>query len=229
MTPEGRIKTIAAVLVALLAASALGYWGYSAYRKRELQKTVLELVMHTSLRLRESLAFESGAQSPDAAESVRKLDDRVQEVDRRLLDLRRMNAAPDRALVDAADEYVLHSLQILRAQASSHRYRMRLTISTQALRAHMRNANRRNDAWIRDALRAKDRTQKDYFDYKLAVETFGRLLLSFAEARTQLAARADPALLVGDDLVMAAHKRALDASKQTADEMEKARQLAAPR
>jgi hypothetical protein len=73
MTPEGRIKTIAAVLVTLLAASALGYWGYSAYRKRELQKTVLELVRHTSLRLRESLAFESGAQSPDTAESVRKL------------------------------------------------------------------------------------------------------------------------------------------------------------
>jgi predicted thioredoxin/glutaredoxin len=93
----------------------------------------------------------------------------------------------------------------------------------------MRNANRRNDAWIRDALRAKDRAEKDYFDYKLAVEAFGRLLLSVAETRGRLAARADPALLVGDDLVMQAYKRALEASKQMADEMEKARQLAAPR
>ena len=227
MTREARTKSVAAVLVALLAASALGYWGYSTYRKRELQKTVLELVKNTSLRLRESLSFESRA--PDTAESVRKLDEGVQEVDRRLLDLHRLNAAPDRALVDAAEDYLLISLQILRTQASSHRYRLRLADSVQALRAHMRNASRRNDAWIRDALRAKDRAEKDYFDYKLAVEAFGRLLLSVSEARTRLAARADPALLVGDDLVMQAHKRALDASKQTANEMEKARQLAAPR
>jgi hypothetical protein len=229
MTPKSRTRAVAISLVVLLAASALGYWGYSTYRKRELQKTVLELVKNTSLRMRESLSFESGAQSPDTAESVRKLDDRVQEVDRRLLDLRRMNAAPDRTLVEAADDYLFIALQILRAQASSHRARLRLAGSTQALRAHMRNANRRNDAWIRDALRAKDRTEKDYFDYKLAVEAFGRLLLSVSEARTRLAARADPTLLVGDDLVMEAYKRALEASKQTADEMEKTRQLATPR
>jgi hypothetical protein len=229
MTPKSKTRAVAITLVALLAASALGYWGYSTYRKRELQKAVVELVKNTSLRLRESLTIESGAQSPDTAKSVRKLDERVQEVDRRLLDLRRMNAAPDRTLVEAADDYLFISLQILRAQASSHRYRLRLTDSTQALRAHMRNANRRNDTWIRDALRAKDRAEKDYFDYKLAVEAFGRLLLSVSEARTRLAARADPVLLVGDDLVMEAYKRALEASKQTADEMEKARQLAAPR
>ncbi|MGB7542732.1 MAG: hypothetical protein WBM28_12025 [Burkholderiales bacterium] len=217
------------MLVALLAASALGYWGYSAYRKRELQNTVLELVKNTSLRLRESLSIEAGAQSPDAAETVRKLDDRAQEVDRNLFNLRRMNAAPDRALVEAAIDYVVSSLQILRAQASSHRYRARLADSTRALRAHMRNANRRNDAWIRDALRAKDRAENDYFDYKLAVEAFGHLLLSFSEARTGIAARAGPVLLVGDDLVMETYQRALEATKQTADEMEKTRQLAAPR
>jgi len=229
MIREAGTKTIAAVLVALLAASALGYWGYSTHRKGELQKTVLELVKDTSLRLRESLALESGAQSPDTAESVRKLDERVQEADRRLLDLRRLNAAPDRTLVAAADDYLFISLQVLRAQASSHRYRLRLADSTQALRVHMRNASRRNDAWIRDALRAKDRAEKDYFDYKLAIETFGRLLPSISEARTRLAARAGPSLLVGDDLVMEAYRRALQASKQTAEEMEKARQLAAPR
>lgn len=229
MTRKSRTRAVAITLVALLAASAFGYWGHSAYKKGELQKTVLERVKSTSLRLRESLAIESGAQSPDTAESVRKLDQGVREVDRSLLDLRRMNAAPDRTLVGAADDYLFISLQILRAQASSHRYRLRLADSTQALRAHMRNANRRNDAWIRDALRAKDRTEKDYFAYKLAVEAFGRLLLSVSEARTRLAARADPALLVGDDLVMEAYQRALDASRQTADEMEKARQLAAPR
>jgi len=227
MTPGARRKTVAAMLVALLAASALGYWGYSTYRKRELQRTVLELVKNTSLRLRDSLGFESNA--PGTAESVRKLDDGVQEVDRRLADLRRMNASPDRALVEAADDYLFTSLQILRTQASSHRYRLRLADSTQALRMHMRNANRRNDAWIRDALRTKDRAEKDYFDYKLSVEAFGRLLLSVSEVRTKLAVRADPALLVADDLVMEAYKRALDTSKQTADGMEKARQLAGPR
>ena len=117
--------------------------------------------------------------------------------------------------------------QILRNQAASHRYRIQLAASEQGLREHMRKASRRSGTWIKEALRAKDRMEKDYFDYRLSVETFARLLESYPVARKELALQVGAGLLVDEAAAANARKRALANSRRVADDVERARQLAA--
>lgn len=224
MTSGYGIKTVAAALVALLAVSALGYWGYGAYRKNDLQKAVSVLVRDTSERLQEALAIET-----ETGQSVGKLDDHAQEVDKHVIELRRRSAAPNRALVDAAEEYMLTVRQILRNQAASHRYRVQMSASDKALRDHMRAATRRTGPWIQEALRAKDRLERDYQNYRLSIEAFGRLLESFPEARKKLALHLGVGPLADAGAATDARRRALDNLKRVSGEVERARQLAAVR
>src|SRR5713226_2804816 len=172
MHPGLTTRTAALLAATLAVASALGYWGVSAYRKSELQKAVTALVEDTSERLQAALAIEAGTMPAD--QTVGKLDDHAQEVDKHVLELRGMSASPDRELVDAAEEYMLTVRQILRNQAASHRYRIQVSASDRALRDHMRSAKRRSGSWIQEALRAKERLEKDYFDYRLSADALGR-------------------------------------------------------
>ena len=229
MHPGLLTRSTALGLAALVIASALGYWGVSAYRKSQLQKAVTALVKDSSERLQGALAVETGAASEDSAQTVVKLDDQAQEVDKHVIELRGMSASPNRALVDAAEEYLLTVRQILRNQAASHRYRIQVSANERALRDHMRTANRRSGTWIQDALRAKDRLEKDYFDYRLSVETFGRLLESYPGARKKLALHVGAGVLADEAVAANARKRVLANSRRVAEDVERARQLAAVR
>ena len=227
MHPGLTTRTAALLAAALVVASALGYWGVSAYRKSELQKAVTALVKDTSERLQAALAIETGAASVD--QTVGRLDDHAQEVDKHVLELRGMSASPNRALVDAAEEYMLTVRQVLRNQAASHRYRIQVSASDRALRDHMRSAKRRSGSWIQEAVRAKDRLEKDYFDYRLSAEALSRLLESYPEARKKLAAHIGGVLLADETTAANARRRALDSARRLADEVERARHLAAVR
>jgi len=227
MHPGLTTRTAALLAAALVVASALGYWGVSAYRKSELQKAVTALVKDTSERLQAALAIETGAASVD--QTVGRLDDHAQEVDKHVLELRGLSASPNRALVDAAEEYMLTVRQILRNQAASHRYRLQVSASDRALRDHMRAAKRRSGSWIQEALRAKDRLEKDYFDYRLSAGAFSRLLESYPDARKKLALHVGGVLLADETTAANARRRALDSARRLADEVERARQLAAVR
>ena len=227
MHPGLFTRTTALGLAALVIASALGYWGVSAYRKGQLQRAVTALVKDSSERLQGALAVETEAVHDDTARMVRSLDDQAQEVDKHVIELRGMSASPNRVLVDAAEEYMLTVRQILRNQAASHRYRIQVSASERALRDHMRTANRRSGNWIKEALRAKDRMEKEYFDYRLSVDTFGRLLESYPATRSKLALQVGAGLLVEEAVAANARKRALATSKRIADDVERARQLAA--
>src|SRR5438445_5101996 len=229
MHPGLTTRTTAFGLAALVIASALGYWGVGAYRKGQLQKTVTVLVKDSSERLQAALAVETGAVPEDAAQMVGRLDDHAQEVDKHVLELRGMSASPNRALVDAAEEYMLTVRQILRNQAASHRYRIQVSASDRALRDHMRAAKRRSASWIQEALRAKDRLEKDYFDYRLSAEALARLLESYPDARKKLALHVGGALLADEAAATSARRRALDSARRLAGEVERARQLAAVR
>jgi len=229
MHPGSATRSTALGLAVLVIASALGYWGVSAYRKSQLQRAVTALVKDSSERLQGALAVETGAAPEDTAQMVVKLDDQAQEVDKHVIELRGMSASPNRALVDAAEEYILTVRQILRNQAASHRYRIQVSASERALRDHMRTANRRSGTWIQEALRAKDRMEKEYFDYRLSVDTFGRLLESYPATRSKLALQVGAGLLVDEAVAANARKRALATSKRVADDVERARQLAAVR
>ena len=227
MQPGLATRTTALGVAALVIVSALGYWGISAYRKGQLQKAVSALVKDSSERLQAALAVETEAVHEDAARMVGKLDDQAQEVDKHVIELRGMSASPNRALVDAAEEYLLTVRQILRNQAASHRYRIQVSASERALRDHMRTANRRSGNWIKEAVRAKDRMEKEYFDYRISVDAFGRLLESYPATRKKLALQVGAGLLVEEAVAVNARKRVLAASKRVADDVERARQLAA--
>jgi hypothetical protein len=188
---------------------------------------VTVLVKDTSERLQAALAIETGAASVD--QTVGRLDDHAQEVDKHVLELRGLSASPNRALVDAAEEYMLTVRQILRNQAASHRYRIQVSASDRALRDHMRAAKRRSGSWIQEALRAKDRLEKDYFDYRLSASAFSRLLESYPDARKKLALHVGGVLLADETTAANARRRALDSARRLADEVERARQLAAVR
>jgi hypothetical protein len=229
MYPGLTTRTTALGLAALVIASALGYWGVSAYRKGQVQKAVTALVKDSSERLQRALAVETGAVQEDAPQMVRKLDDQAQEVDKHVIELRGISASPNPALVYAAEEYMLTVRQILRNQAASHRYRIQVSASERALRDHMRTANRRSGTWIQEALRSKERMEKEYFDYKLSIDAFGRLLESYPATRSKLALQVGAGVLTDETAAANARKRALANSRRVTDDVERARQLAAVR
>ena len=227
--PRGAISRRTAFgLAALALFSALAYWGVSAYRKSQLERTVAALARDSSERLGAALALEAEAAPADGAQTVGKLDEQAQEVDKSVLDLHDLGASPNRALVAAAEDYLLTVRQILRQQAASHRYRVQLKASEEKLREHMRSAGRRSGAWIDEAVRAKDRLEKNYFDYRVSAEAFERQLASYPVARKKLSVHVAVPLLA-DEVVGDARKRALAGSKRIAADVEQARQLAAVR
>ena len=214
-------------LAALVIVSALGYWGVSVYRKAQLQKTVSALVRDSSERMEAALAPENET-AADSPQTVARLDEQAQEVDRHVIDLRDLSAAPNRALVAAAEDYLLTVRQILREQAAGHRYRIQVTASDERLREHMRKAGRRSAAWMDEAVRAKDRLERNYFDYRISAEALERLLASYPSVRRKMAAQSSVPLLA-DEAVENARKRTLAGSKRIAASVEQARQLAAVR
>ena len=223
--PRFNARFTAVALVALVAASALGYWAYGEYRKRELQAAVVALVTETSRQLRDALTADAApASDPQAAAS--RLEAQAGEIDQGLEALRRMNPAPNRPLVDAAELYVVTARELLRRMAASKRSRVELAASTHALRALVHDTGRRSGAWIGGMLRANERLDKAYFNYRVAGEALAGLFDSLRRARASLAARVDPALLLDETLRASAEARALAAAKRASEELGEVRRLA---
>lgn len=210
----------------LVVASALSYWGFREYTKRALHTAVVALVTDTSARLRDALDGEAGTRAADPAEAALRLDEQAGEVDQRLAALHRLRASRDRALVDAADLYMVTARELLRRTASSQRYRGALVSSTRALRNLAETADRRSGTWIGQTIAAKERAERDYSDYRRAVDATVSLLESLAEPRDRLARQVDPALLIEEGLRARAAERAREAGKRAAEELDQARRLA---
>lgn len=210
----------------LVVASALGYWGFREYTKRALHTAVVALVTDASARLRDALDGEAGTRAADPAEAARRLDEQAGEVDQRLDALRRLRALPNRALVDAADLYMVTARELLRRMGASHRYRETFATSTRALRNLAETADRRSGAWIGRTIAAKERAERDYSDYRRAVDATASLLESLAEPRERLARHVAPAILIEEGQRAHAAERAREAGKRAAEELDQARRLA---
>ena len=219
-------RTTALAIAVLLFASALGYWGVSVYRKGQQHKAVGALVGDASQRLESALALETEASAASSQQTVNKLDEQAQEVDRHVMELHDMSSGPNRALVAAADDYLLTVRQILRQQAASHRYRLQVAASDTALREHMGAAGRRSGAWINEAVRMKDRLERNYFDYRVSAEALDRLLAAYPDSRKKLVAQLGMPLLA-DEAVEDARRRSAATLKRISASVEQARQLAA--
>ena len=213
-------------LVSLAAVSSLAYFAYAEYGKRDLRERVALLVSDTTLRLSDALSIGLGGASIDRPDDATKLDDQARAVDANLDALRRMNARPNRALVDAAELYTLTARELLRRMASTHRSGVALTASTKELFALGHGAARRSESWIGETLRAKNAAERDFLNYRVAAEAAASLLASLADARGKLALEVDPKLLLDDGLRAKARDQALETSKRAADEIDQARQFA---
>jgi hypothetical protein len=211
-------------VAALVALSTLGYWGFREYGERSLRAAVAALVSDTSARLRDALAGD--ARAADPADAARRLDEQAGAVEQRLAALHRLRAAPDRALVGAADLYMVTAREVLRRTASSQRYREAFVASTRTLRALGETAGHRSGAWITQTIAAKERAERDYSDYRGAVDATATLLESLAEPRERLARQVDPSVLIEEKLRVEALARARGAGKRAADALDQARRLA---
>jgi hypothetical protein len=215
-----RTRVLVAILVAVGATSAFGYWGYGEYRVYELRSEVSELVKDTSERLRESLSVEPNSASARNPETLRKLYDHAVSVDGHYQKLREIDLSPVGAYADAADDYLLTSREILLRRASSQRNQLKLADSLRALRNHMR-ADDRTGSWVTNAVRAKERVEENYRDYRMTTDALGRLLESFPASQAHIAPHVEASLLIDDALVRQARERLQETSGRTAAEIEK--------
>ncbi len=223
MIPESRKKIAVMTLVAILATLAI-WLAYSAHKKRELRNTVIELVRDSGARLKEALQAEAGAQAAKTPETAGRLDGHFKAVERHLTQLRGMNVDSIYVLASVADDYLLSCREILLRVAASHRYRMLFSESSQALREHM-GADNGTASWIGEAIRGKERVEKDYRDYKLAVEALDKLLESLPDTQTRIAPYVGPGQLIEQSTIDNARRQMPGKLKQATDEIESIRQL----
>jgi hypothetical protein len=220
-----RIAVTAIVAAALIA---LGYWGYNAYQKRTLRSGISAILKTAGETLRESLSLEPGPAAADRLQLAKKLEDRAATLDNSIGQLKRMQVERDFQLSDDAENYLITVREIIGKRATANRLYVLHTESLEALQEHMRTDNR-TGAWVRQAVLAKERAEKDFRDYRLAVATYGTLLGTLASTQKKVAPFVSSAALVDEALLAKARERAIETAKQAAAEMEKVRQLAAPK
>ena len=214
-----RTKVLIGVLIAAAAGSAFSYWSAAGHEERERRADVLWLVQDTSLRLRVALAVEPPEIISTEAE-LRSLYDHAAAVDGHLGKLRNMELSGAGNLADAAEDYLLTSREILLRRASSQRQRLQVSEDLRRLRHHMRSDNR-SGAWITAAVRAKERVEEAYRDYRVASTALGGLLQSFPVAQGKIAPHVEAALLIEDSVVNEAHERMALATRETMRELDR--------
>jgi hypothetical protein len=221
-----KAKTVVLAVVAIAVAAGIGYWGHGAYKTRELRGSVAALLKNAGNQMREALALQAGPLSADRTAPAKQLDGHIASVDKSIDQFKRLRLERDRALTDAADGYLVTVREILRAQARMYRAYQMHTESLQSLRDHMRVDDRRG-AWVTAAVRAKDRAERDFRDYRLANSAYATMLGSFPTDQKKIESAAREAL-VDPDQVGRARERAIALGKEAAAEMEKARKLVGP-
>jgi hypothetical protein len=214
-----RTKALLAALIAAATGSAFSYWRAADHEDQERRNDVLWLMQDTSLRVRAALATEPPI-ALSTEEALRSLYDHVAVVDGHLGKLRQMESSGIGHLADAAEDYLLTSREILLRQASSQRHRVRVSDDLRRLRNHMR-ADNRTGAWITEAVRAKERVEEVYRDYRVASTALGMLLQSFPVAQAKIAPHVEAALLIDDHVVNEARERITLAARETMRELDR--------
>ena len=215
------------IALATIVAVGLGYWGYGTHKKRELNQTAVAALADASARMREALSIEA-APIADRAQAAQKLEEHVAAMDRHLKGLQGLDTSRNRALADTADHYLFSVREILKKQADSHRHRLLLADSLQALREHMR-ADNRTRAWVQQAVKAKERVNKDYRGYARAAEALGQFIETFPASQARIAPYVGASALIPDELTETARQSVLASARQAAAEVEKMDRMLLPR
>jgi hypothetical protein len=208
--PKPLVIALAVAVVAIIA-----YWGFTAHKKRELDNTITASVQDASQRLRSALTVTAGPAEAITMQVAERISTDAEEVDRRLRAIKKMESSSNFALIDVADSYLLTVREILRRLAGSHRNRLLLAESTQALRDHIR-IDTRTGTWVSEAVRSKARMDKDFRDYRIDSEMADNLLQSFLKEEKKAASFLGRADMIEEKLIDDARSRASTALKQAA-------------
>jgi len=215
--PKPLVIALALVVVAIIA-----YWGFTAHKKRELDNTITSSIQDASRRLRSALTVSAGPVETITMQVAERIGTDADEVDRRLRAIKKMENASNFALIDIADSYLLTVREILKRLAGSHRNRMMLAESMQALRDHIR-VDTRTGSWVSEAVRDKARMDKDFREYRIDSEMADKLLESFRKEEKKAASYLGRAEMIDAKLIDEARSRESATLKQAALETQKFR------
>jgi hypothetical protein len=215
-----KTKVLVATLVTVLAGSAFGYWGVASYEQQERRDDILWLVQDASLRLRSALASAPPASNQPGTDVLRFYYDHAVAVDGHLQKLRAMDTSGAENLADAVEHYLITSREILLRRASRERHHGRFNGDLRRLREHMR-ADDRSGAWITAAVRAKERVEEDYRDFRIATTALIRLLDEFPATQARISPHVAAVHLLDDATLAQARERVGSASQATARELDR--------
>ena len=201
---ESHMKKNALIVVAIVAVSVLTIAFYKVYDIHATRARVIALLQDANERLRPVLLSQ-------ATDSVGiDIEAHAAIAEKHVVTLRDMKTASVRRLADAADDALVTNREILRRHVDIGRAHARLTLNFESLAQHIKSDRGGND-WTREAVRLKALVDKDFRDYRIAVESYASLLESFPATQAKLAPYVEPALLIDEKLVGNARQQALDA------------------
>ena len=210
------------VALAVLVVAIIAYWGFSAHKKRELDNTITSSVQDASQRLRSALTLTAGPPEAITMQVAERISTDAEEVDRRLRAIKQMERSSNFELIDLADSYLLTVREILKRLAGSHRNRLNLAASSQALRDHIR-VDTRTGAWVSEAVRSKARVDKDFRDYRIDSEMADKLLETFPNEEKKVISYLGRSDMINARLIADARSHASTALKEAALEVQKFR------
>jgi hypothetical protein len=226
MNTTRKVQLIAGGLIAVLI---IAYVAYGAYQKRQGTRAVEAMVTDTAARLGDALQSTAVAPSaPDAAATQERLEKHLAAAQEHLARLRAIDASRIRPLADTAYEYLNAGVEILRRKAAANGHGMQIALSLQALREHMKTDNR-SGPWVTEAIRRKERMDRDFRDYRRAGEALAQLLEDYPVSRRRMADFVDAGLLPTDEVAASERLRTLAVVKATGEEVAKAGRLEAYR
>ena len=197
---QEKLRTLAVIVAVLVLA--VGTW--LAYERYSRRNHVITMVTDASARLSSVLHAHAGGAAPVDFES------HATAIEGYASTLRRMNTSSFTPLADAADDYLVTAREIARRSVDINRARASLGASVPALASHIQS-DRGAAAWTGEAMKLKQALDKDFRDYRIAVEAYRPVLASLPESHAKVAARTDELTPLDDALVKRAGAAVLDA------------------
>jgi hypothetical protein len=190
------------IATVVVAALVLAIGTYLAYEKYSRRSHVMTMVRDAAARLHTVLQAQAG----DGAKI--DLEAHATAIEGYAGTLRRMNTASFTPLADAADDYLITAREIARRSVEIQRTGAAVRSESEALGAHIRN-DRGAAAWTGEAVRLKQALDKDFREYRLAVEAYRTLLGSYGASQATVATYVEGLPLIEDAFVKDAGAKAL--------------------
>ena len=200
----------AAVALAVLVLSALGYSVHRVSKKHVEQDKIVEALRDTTDQLRQALAPQV------SAELVAHIDG----------DLKAAQAPDNPELAEAAEVYIVSAREIARRRVEAERLEREAAANRAALQAHMTRGGRRNEAWFQGALELKRRVERDHFDLDVTLKALDELLATLPEAEKRLAPHVAAAVLLDEAEREGALRQTQLQQKRASASLERVRALA---